>query len=153
MKQFSVIHNTFVIERHYPTTAARVFAAFSNKEKKRRWHVDGKGFAIDEFEMDFRVGGKEIARFRYENGPQITVDTVYQDIILDNRIVFVYSMRVGDKTMSSSLTTVEFLQAKNGTDLIFTEQDAFFDGIDNVKGREEGTRAALEQLGEVLGNE
>lgn len=40
MKKQSVIHNTFVIERSYPATPARVFAALSDPAKKRRWMED-----------------------------------------------------------------------------------------------------------------
>ena len=37
MKDRSVTHATFVIERSYPTTPQRVFAAFSDPAKTRRW--------------------------------------------------------------------------------------------------------------------
>jgi uncharacterized protein YndB with AHSA1/START domain len=33
----SVAHATFVIERHLAAPVERVFAAWSNAEKKRRW--------------------------------------------------------------------------------------------------------------------
>ena len=74
-------------------TPERVFAAFADKTKKRRWCVEGEGFTIEEFEMDFRVGGRERSRFRFEGGPAIVCDAVYQDIVPDKRIVFVYLLR------------------------------------------------------------
>jgi len=33
----AVTHGTFVIERNYPTTPERVFAALADPKKKRRW--------------------------------------------------------------------------------------------------------------------
>jgi uncharacterized protein YndB with AHSA1/START domain len=59
MEKTSVIHSTFVIERNYPTTPEKVFAAFSDPAKKRRWYADGEGSEAEMFEMDFRVGGSE----------------------------------------------------------------------------------------------
>lgn len=146
----TVTHGTFSIERHYPTTPKRVFSALSDKAKKRRWQVEGEGFTIEKFEMDFKVGGLEHASFRYQGGPLITMDLVYQDIVPEKRIVFVYSMAMGGNRMSSSLTTMELLATDKGTDLILTEQGAFFDGIDTFKGREEGTRGLLEMLAKEL---
>jgi len=152
MTERTVVHSKFVIERKYPTTPQRVFEAFADKAKKRRWCVEGEGFTIEKFEMDFRVGGVERSRFRFNGGPAIMCDAVYQDIVPDQRIVFVYTMTAGDKRLSSSLTTIELLPAEKSTDLIFTEQGAFFDGADSVEGREEGCRGLLEQLGKELQN-
>ncbi len=41
MEQLSVTHSTFVIERSYPTSPERVFAAFADPAKKRRWFAEG----------------------------------------------------------------------------------------------------------------
>ena len=87
MTASSIVHSTFVVERTYPTTAARVFAAFSNPKTKRRWFAEGEGWQIDEFNVDFRVGGRETSRFRFKDGLPIGNDTVYQDIVTDKRIV------------------------------------------------------------------
>jgi uncharacterized protein YndB with AHSA1/START domain len=42
MEKLSVTHSTFVIERSYATTPERVFAAFSDPAKKRRWFCGGR---------------------------------------------------------------------------------------------------------------
>ena len=90
----SIVHSTFVVERTYPVSAARVFAAFSNTATRRRWFAEGEGWQIDEFEVDFRVGGRETSRFRFKDGPEVANDTVYQDIVPNRRIVFAYAMMV-----------------------------------------------------------
>src|SRR5919198_539904 len=64
-----VVHSTFSVERTYPAPAARVFAAFADPATKRRWLVDGPGVEVDEFTLDFRVGGFERTRFRVGGGP------------------------------------------------------------------------------------
>jgi uncharacterized protein YndB with AHSA1/START domain len=148
--QRSVVHSTFSIERTYPAPPARVFAAFSNQETKRRWFAEGEGWEVDEFTMDFRVGGREIARFRFKGGAPMGNDTVYLDIVPDQRIVLAYTMTVGDTRISVSLATVEIAPAGDGTRLVYTEQGAFFDGADKLERRIAGTRELFEKLGEEL---
>jgi hypothetical protein len=65
MAEPSVIHSTFAIERSYPATPERVFAAFADPAKKRRWFVEGDHHEVEHYQMDFRVGGKERARIRF----------------------------------------------------------------------------------------
>jgi len=146
MKERSVTHSTFVIERSYPAPVQRVFAAFSDPAKKRRWFADGEGFQIKEFRMDFRVGGTECARFLMTDGRLCQNDTVYMDIVPDARIVIAYTMTLGDTRISSSQATTEFLATEKETKLIFTEQAAFFEGADGPQMREAGWRQLLQQL-------
>jgi uncharacterized protein YndB with AHSA1/START domain len=148
--QSSVVHSTFSIERTYPSPPARVFAAFSNQATKRRWFAEGEGWEVDAFTVDFRIGGREVARFRFKGGAPMGNDTVYLDIVPDRRIVLAYTMTVGDKRISVSLATVEIAPAGDGARLVYTEQGAFFDGADKPAGREAGCRELLEKLGEEL---
>jgi uncharacterized protein YndB with AHSA1/START domain len=159
MSEKPTIHSTFVIERSYPSSPARVFVAFADPAKKRRWHAEGHGFALDEFALDFRVGGQEKSRFRFTGGPPgappagtpMGNDTTYLDIVPDQRIVFAYVMLVGDRRMSVSLATVELTPSASGTRLVFTEQSAFFEPADGPKLREAGWTALLGKLDEEVG--
>jgi uncharacterized protein YndB with AHSA1/START domain len=148
--QHFVIHSTFCIERTYSQPPARVFFAHANEAMKRRWLAEGEGWTVNKFTLDFRVGGSEISRFRYLDGPEITYDAIIQDIVPDRRIVFAYRMAVGSNPISVSLSTVELVPAGNGTRLIYTEQGAYFDDADAPKNREHGSRELLEKLAEEL---
>jgi uncharacterized protein YndB with AHSA1/START domain len=150
MEERSVTHSTFVIDRIYSASPERAFSAFSDPAKKRRWFAEGEGFAIESFTMDFRVGGREQACFRLPDGRLCRNDTVYQDILPGRHIVIAYTMTLGDHCISSSQASFEFVLAKDGTNLIFTEQAAFFEGADGPQMRETGWRKLLEQLAEEL---
>lgn len=150
MSQDAVVHGTFRVEREYPSPPSRVFAAFSEQETKRRWFVEGEGWEVEEFTLDFRVGGFESSRFRFGGGDPVSNETVYLDIVPDRRIVFAYAMAVGARRISASLATVEVAPSGDGTRLVYTEQGAFFDGSDGPEGREAGCRGLLEKLGEEL---
>jgi uncharacterized protein YndB with AHSA1/START domain len=149
MTERAVTHGTFVIERNYPVAPERVFVAFSDPATKHRWFVDDEASAAEDFGMDFRVGGVEQKRFTNKHGV-FTNNTVYLDIVPNRRIVFAYTMSMGDKRFSSSQATVELVAAGKGTDLIFTDQGAFFEGADGAKMREDGWRALFESLAKEL---
>jgi len=151
MEQQAVIHSTFVIERSYPKPPERVFAAFADAAKKRRWFAESETHEVEEFEMDFRVGGAEHARFRFTEGTPfkgvvLVNEGRYQDIVPDRRIVTASTMTFGDRRISASLVTFELLATDKGTDLICTHQGAFFEGADGPQLREAGWRKLLDQL-------
>ena len=155
MQERTVTHNTFVIERSYPATPQRVFAAFSDPVKKRRWFMEGDEFEAISFEMNFCVGGRESSRFRSPldsplKGASLSNETYYQDIVPDKRIVLAYTMAVEDRRISASLSTFELVPTSEGTSLIFTEQAAFFENSDGPAMREQGWRELLESLAKEL---
>lgn len=140
------VHSTFRIERLYKASPARVFRALSNTEARRRWLVEGEGFEVLGYEIDFRVGGREVSRFRFGQSPEIVNETTFQDIVPDARIIYCYRMTMGGAPMSASLTTIELLAEGEGALLVQTEQGAYLDGLDDGTGREEGCRLLLEAL-------
>jgi uncharacterized protein YndB with AHSA1/START domain len=153
MTERSVTHSTFVIERTYDASPARVFAAFADPEAKRRWFVGAGDHESTEYELDFRVGGKERAAGRAPDGSSYTFEARYQDIVPGERIVTTYDMHLDDKRISVSLMTVELKPEGDGTRLVFTEQGAFLDGYDDPAERERGTRELLDALGaEIRGS-
>lgn len=157
MDQPTTIHSTFVIERSYPATPERVFSAFSDPAKKRRWYAEGEHHQLESYELDFRVGGSERFSSRFKQGTPLegltlANENIYQNIVPNRRVVFASKMSVAGNCISASLGTFEFLPSDAGTDLILTFQSAFFEGSDGPEMREEGWRKLLDKLSsEVAG--
>lgn len=148
----SVEHATFTIERRYDAPPARVFAAWADRDSKRRWFVDHDGgdWETLSYDMEFRVGGREHGRFRFQGAAVHGSETVYLDIVPDRRIVFVYVMSIDDARSSASLATVELTSRPGGTTLVFTEQVSFLDGRDSAKSRKGGWDWLLDHLGNEI---
>jgi len=148
----NVTHATFVIERVYPQSPARVFHAFADPKAKAKWfHGPADEWSEETREMDFRIGGREtsVGQLHRDATPH-AFSALYQDIVPDRRIVFSYDMLIGDRRISVSLTTIELKPEGQGTRLLFTEQGAYLDGYDDAGSRERGTRELLDQLGRSL---
>jgi uncharacterized protein YndB with AHSA1/START domain len=146
MNESSTRHATFVIERTYPASPARVFRAWSDRAAKSRWFACHDDWKAERHEMDFRVGGREQVDTRTSDGHLHRFDARYHDIVPDARIVFTYDMYVGERRISVSLTTIELAAVGGGTRMTFTEQGVFLDGRADPAEREEGTRAGLANL-------
>jgi uncharacterized protein YndB with AHSA1/START domain len=146
----SVAHATFVLERVYPASPEQVFHALSDISAKKRWFVGPEDWGQSKFEMDFRVGGREVNSGGPKGGPVHTFNAIYQDIIPNERIIYSYEMHLDDTRISVSLATIELKPERTGTRLVFTEQGAFLDGHDDSGQRERGTADLLDALGMAL---
>jgi uncharacterized protein YndB with AHSA1/START domain len=155
MQEPSIIHSTFVIERSYPKTPECVFSAFADAATKRRWFAEGEGHDLEQFEMNFQVGGAERFQYRFKDGTPfkgvaVTNEGSFQDIVPNRRVVTASAMSLGGKRISAALVTIELLPTDQGTDLICTHQGAFFEGSDGPQIREMGWRHLFEKLAKEL---
>ena len=146
MSEHSVAHATFSLERTYPAAPSRVFAAWAEPAAKAQWFAGPDS----EHQLDFRVGGHEVARGAGGGGEVLTFESTYHDIVPSARIVFSSTLSVGDKVATVSLTTVEISPAGDGTRLLLTEQGAYLDGLEDPGWREQGTGQQLDALGAEL---
>jgi uncharacterized protein YndB with AHSA1/START domain len=160
MLEPSAIHNTFVLERSYPKPPRTVFAAFADVRKKRRWFAEGDGHEVQQFELEFRVGGTERLKYKLKAGTPvagmiISNESRYQDIVPEQRIVSSATMDLGEKRIVISLVTAEFLPTDKGTNLILTHQGTYLSGPSGLTPQmlEAGWRKLLDILAAVVAEE
>lgn len=147
MTDHSVKHSTFTLERTYSASPAQVFAAWADRDTKAKWFAAND----DVYTLDFRVGGAEAAHGRTDDGAEIVAESVYRDILTDERIVYT-TLLYGRGVLSTvSVTTVEFVPDGTGTHLVLTEQDTFLDEQEQPEWRRQGTSDWLDALGHQLG--
>jgi uncharacterized protein YndB with AHSA1/START domain len=146
----TVSHDTFVIERVYDVPPVHVFRAWAEPELKSRWFAGSVDALKAGYDLDFRVGGREVNRGGPPGGPVYTFESRFHDIVPDERIVYTYEMHADEDRISVSVATVQFRSEGARTRLVLTEQGVFLDGLDTAAQREEGTRSLLDSLAASL---
>ncbi|HEX8606505.1 MAG TPA: SRPBCC domain-containing protein [Pseudoduganella sp.] len=143
--------DTFVLERTFAAPLARVYRAFSDPREKQRWFAEGAQHEIERYDMQFDVGGRELARYRFKPGTPfagatLESDGYFLDIVPDHRIVSAATMAMDGRLFSASLLTFEFFDGPGATRLVFTHQAMYGGGADGPEVRQAGWRQLLDQL-------
>ncbi len=146
----TVAHDTFVIERTYDVAVAQIFRAWADPKLKARWFAGSVDALGAGYELDFRVGGREINRGGPPGGPIYTYESQFHDIIPEQRIVYTYEMYADETRISVSVATVQFRGQDATTHLVLTEQGVFLDGHDTAAQREQGTQSLLDSLAAIV---
>lgn len=145
--EHEAVHATFTLERTYPASPARVFAAWADPAVKARWFAAGSTW----HELHFQVGGHEVNRADVGEGRVATFASTYHDIVDDQRIVYSSTLTATGQPVSTvSVTTVELVPEGDGTRLVLTEQGTYLDGQEQPSWREHGTGDWLDRLGRDL---
>ncbi|WP_086819164.1 SRPBCC family protein [Allokutzneria sp. NRRL B-24872] len=139
-------HSTFTLERTFPVPPAEVFARWADPKSKATWFAGPKA----EHELDFRVGGTEIAKGVNGEGEPLVFEGVYREIVPDERILYCGVLRVGDTVATVSQSTVQFEAVAGGTRLLLTEQGAFLDGHEEPEWRQAGCTSQLDALEKLI---
>jgi uncharacterized protein YndB with AHSA1/START domain len=153
MTDRSVTHDTMVLERIYRAPAARVFAAWADPTAKQTWFTgaEPEEFTTSEYELDFRVGGREFNRGGPPGSADVfTYEATYSDIVDGKRIVYTNYMLRNETRISVSAASVEFVANGDETTLVFTEHGIYLDGEDKPEYRIEGINQQLDALGRFL---
>lgn len=145
MTKRSIVHATFTLQRDYPIPPAGVFRAWADPGIKARWFAGNP----DDYQLDFRPGGIERSQTILD-GKRISWESLYREIVPDERIVYTSVLAEDETTATLSLTTVEFADEGGGTHLVLVEAGAYLDGREQPTWREQGTGDWLDALGRHL---
>jgi uncharacterized protein YndB with AHSA1/START domain len=136
-----VTHSTFTLERHYPVSIERVFAAWADPAARKRWMAGGA-----EHSQHFVVDGLETVEGSDGQGRPLTYRARYVEIVPNERIITTSTLHTGDRLSTVSVTSVEFRAEGAGTLLVLTEHGAYLPGQEQPTWREHGTAQQLDTL-------
>jgi uncharacterized protein YndB with AHSA1/START domain len=142
MTERSIVHSTFTLERIYSVPVSEVFRAWADPQIKVRWFAGNSA----DYELDFRPGGIE-RNGAIHNGKKITWESLYREIVPEERIVYTSVLCEDGNVATVSLATVELVPEDNGTRLELVEAGAYLDGREQPAWREQGTGDWLDALG------
>jgi uncharacterized protein YndB with AHSA1/START domain len=148
------LHDKFVLERTFPHSRERLFAALSEPSLKQRWHTGGNMRTLG-FETEFRVGGVERQSYALGDNtpfPGLVIENEgrFEDIVENERIVVTTTMTFAGKRISSSLMTYELAGDGSDSTLTFTHQAVFYEGADGPEMRRAGWNEMLDSLARSL---
>ncbi len=142
----SFAHATIVMERTYSAAPARVFAAWSDVEARKRWSAPADDIRIEYEAADFREGGRDVARCIEPGNADYVATVNYLDIRKDLSIVFAEDVVHGEKRVSAALISMELTARGDATHLALTMQIVSFDDSGMEKGYQFGWSSALDNL-------
>ena len=142
---YGPVHETFVIETDIEVGPAEVFAAYADVHVRVEWAAPGSDVIVYD-KADFTVGGGDVFHCGPKDDTRFHGRVWYHEIVPDERLVYVESIRDGNQMLSIAMVTLELLPARDGTRLRSTTQMISFVGLQMVADSKSGTRAALNNL-------
>ena len=133
------------LRRRFNAPPERVFAAWTDPEKMKRWMGPGQVEAVT-LEIDARVGGRYRIVMRSPNGDIHDVGGIYREIVPNEKLVFTWAWQSTPER--DSLVTVLVKPDGDGTLLTITHEQ-FFD--EDARDRHQnGWNGALDKLEKFL---
>jgi len=140
----TAVKPSLTLKRRLNAPPAKVFAAWTDPEKVKRWMGPGE-VKVLVAESDSRVGGRYRWLMRSPEGNEHDVSGVYREIIPNEKLVFTWAW----KTMPERETLVTVLLKPDGDGTLLTlthEQFADNDARDSHQHGWTGTLDKLEKL-------
>jgi uncharacterized protein YndB with AHSA1/START domain len=111
---------SLTLKRRYNAPPARVFSAWTDPEKMKRWMGPGKITTILA-ESDARVGGRyRIVMHNPETGAEFDVRGVFREVIANEKLVYTWGGTPSPER--ETLVTVTFKKDGDGTLLTLTHE-------------------------------
>ena len=136
---------SLTVKRRFNAAPAKVFAAWTDAEKVKRWMGPGEVQVLSA-ESDARTGGRYRWVMQAPNGEQHDVSGVYREVIPNEKLVFTWAWKSTPER--ESLVTVTLKPDGDGTLMTLTHEQ-FFD--EDARDRHQhGWNGAMEKLDKYL---
>src|SRR5262245_39684406 len=132
---------SLTIKRRLNAPPAKVFAAWTDPEKLKRW-FGPPGVEMLSAESELRVAGRYRFVGRSPNGELHDVSGVYREVVRNQRLVFTWAWKSTPER--ESLVTIELKPDDDGTLLTLTHEQ-FFDEAARDR-HQQGWNGALNKL-------
>jgi len=136
---------SLTIKRRLKASPAKVYAAWIDPEKVKRWMGPGEVKPL-RAECDARVGGRYRWIMQAANGDEFDVGGVYREVVPNEKLVFTWAWKSTPER--ESLVTVLLKADGDGTLLTLTHEQ-FFDA-DARDRHQHGWNGALDKLEKFL---
>jgi uncharacterized protein YndB with AHSA1/START domain len=140
----TAVKPSLTVKRRLKATPDKVFAAWTDPEKIKRWMGPGEIVTI-RAESDARPGGRYFVAMRSPDGKDHDVGGVYREVVANEKLVFTWAWKVAPPDEShESLVTVLLKPDDGGTLLTLTHEKLFDE--ESREGHEHGWIGALDKL-------
>jgi len=137
---------SLTIKRRFNAPPAKVFAAWIDPEKVKRWMGPGEVKVLSA-ESDPRTGGRYRWLMQAPNGEEHDMSGVYREVIPNEKLVFTWAWKSTPER--ESLVTLTFKADGDGT-LFTMMHEQFFD--EEARDRHnQGWTSAMDKLEKYLG--
>jgi len=144
----TAVKPSLTLKRHFKAPPAKVFAAWTDPEKLKRWMGPGEITAVAT-KSDARVGGRYRIEMRSPNGDALNVGGVYREVVTNEKLVFTWSWDAAPPDEPhESLVTVLFKPDGDGTLLTVTHEKLFDEK--SRDGHYHGWVGALDKLEKLV---
>ena len=141
MSTATAVKPSLTIKRRFNAAPAKVFQAWTDPEKMKRWMGPGEISTVTA-ECDVRTGGRYRILMRAPDGQEHDVSGVYREIIANEKLVFTWAWK--STPDRESLVTVTLKADGDGTIMTLTHEQ-FFD--EDARDRHQhGWSGAMEKL-------
>ena len=137
----AILQPSLTLKRRLKAPPAKVFAAWTDPEKMKRWMGPGEVKTI-RAEADTRVGGRYRIVMQAPNGEEYDVGGVYREVVADEKLVFTWAWKSAPER--ESLVTLLLKPDGDGTLLTLTHEQ--FADEDSRNGHEQGWNSSLDKL-------
>lgn len=145
MSTATAIKPSLTIKRRFDAAPEKVFAAWTDPEKLKRWMGPGEIFT-KHAECDLRAGGRYWISMQTPNGEDHDVRGVYREVVPNEKLVFSWAWKSTPER--ESLVTITFKSDGGGT-LMTLLHEQFFDEAAR-DGHQAGWNGSLVKLEKYL---